>query len=83
MVAKMNANRVAVVAGVRTPMAKAGTALKGVHVTELARVTMQEELTSIFGRPVDLLTRNGVAASRNYIRRKAILNSAQVVYAAG
>jgi predicted nucleotidyltransferase len=46
-------------------------------------VTMQEELTSIFGRPVDLLTRNGVAASRNYIRRKAILNSAQVVYAAG
>jgi acetyl-CoA acetyltransferase family protein len=44
MVAKMSATRVAVVAGVRTPMAKAGTALKGVHVTELARVTMQEAL---------------------------------------
>jgi predicted nucleotidyltransferase len=46
-------------------------------------VTMQDELAEIFGRPVDLLTRNGVAASRNYIRRNAILNSAQVVYAAG
>ena len=33
----VNKNRVAVVAGSRTPFAKAGTSLKDVHVTELAR----------------------------------------------
>lgn len=34
----------AIVAGARTPLAKAGTALKDVHITELARVAMQEAL---------------------------------------
>ncbi len=43
---------------------------------------MQEELIEIFGRPVDLVSRRGIEASRNYIRRKAILNSAQVIHAA-
>src|SRR5687767_10289724 len=33
-----------IVAGVRTPMAKAGTAFRNVHVTELARSAMQETL---------------------------------------
>ena len=36
--------RSAVIAGVRTPFAKAGTALRHVHVTDLARVAMQEVL---------------------------------------
>jgi predicted nucleotidyltransferase len=45
---------------------------------DLAR--MQEELTQIFGRKVDLVSRRGIEASRNYIRRKSILNSAQVVH---
>jgi acetyl-CoA C-acetyltransferase/acetyl-CoA acyltransferase len=40
----VNKNRVAVVAGSRTPFAKAGTALKDVHVTELARASFQETL---------------------------------------
>ncbi|MBI1372509.1 MAG: acetyl-CoA C-acyltransferase [Phycisphaera sp.] len=35
---------IAVVGGVRTPLAKAGTALKSVHVTELARTAMAETL---------------------------------------
>jgi acetyl-CoA C-acetyltransferase/acetyl-CoA acyltransferase len=34
--------RVAIVAGARTPMAKAGTLLRDVHASELARVAMQE-----------------------------------------
>jgi acetyl-CoA acetyltransferase family protein len=38
------ATRAAVVAGARTPFAKAGSALKDVHVTELARRAMQETL---------------------------------------
>ena len=43
-------------------------------------VTMQDELKVIFGRKVDLVSRRGVERSQNYIRRKAILSSAQVIY---
>jgi len=49
--------------------------------TLLDHVEMQDELKNIFGREVDLVTRRGIERSRNYIRRKAILNSAEVVYA--
>lgn len=45
-------------------------------------VTMQDELTEIMGRPVDLVTRPAVERSRNHLRRKAILDSAEVIYAA-
>ena len=45
---------------------------------DLAR--MQDELQQILGRNVDLVSRRGIEMSRNYIRRKAILNSAEVVY---
>ena len=44
-------------------------------------VRMQHELSGILGRDVDLVTRAAVEGSRNYIRRKAILESSQVVYA--
>lgn len=47
----------------------------------LAFVSMAEELSEIFGRQVDVLTRSSVERSQNYIRRKAILNSAEVIYA--
>ncbi len=42
---------------------------------------MQEELEAAFERPVDLLDRDAVRLSPNYIRRRAIFDSAQVVYA--
>lgn len=45
-------------------------------------VRMQEELSRVLGRKVDLVTRRAVETSRNYIRRRAILGPAQVVYAA-
>lgn len=45
-------------------------------------VDMQDELVEIFGRPVDLLTRGGVEDSRNSTRKRAILDTARVVYAA-
>lgn len=48
----------------------------------LAFFGMQDELKQIFNREVDLLTFKGVESSKNYIRRKAILGSAQVIYAA-
>jgi len=45
-------------------------------------VEMQDELKRLLGRSVDLVSRRGLERSRNYIRRKAILNSAEVVYVA-
>ncbi len=43
-------------------------------------VRMHAELKQIFGREVDLVSRRGIEASRNYLRKQAILDSAEVVY---
>jgi len=43
-------------------------------------VDMQDELSALLGRPVDLVSRRGVESSRNYLRRKAILSSAETIY---
>lgn len=48
----------------------------------LDHVEMQDELKSLFGRNVDLVSRRGIERSRNEIRRREILNSAEVIYAA-
>lgn len=53
------------------------------HWGLFALYEMEQELKTIFGRKVDLVSRRGIEASRNYIRRKAILASAQVVHVAG
>ncbi len=45
-------------------------------------VRIQDELADLLGRKVDLVSRRGIERSRNYIRRKAILDSAEVIYAA-
>ncbi len=45
-------------------------------------VHMQDELRAFFGREVDLVERACIESSRNYLRRKAILEQAEVVYAA-
>lgn len=44
---------------------------------------METELKTIFDRNIDLITRQGIETSRNYLRRHDILSSAQVIYAAG
>ena len=46
----------------------------------LDHVLMEEELGQIFGRRVDLVTRRAVENSPNWIRRKAILQSAEPFY---
>ena len=43
---------------------------------------LELQLSGLFGREVDLVTRSAVEQSRNYIRRRAILDSAEEVYAA-
>lgn len=42
---------------------------------------MAQELETLFDRKVDVVTRRSVEKSGNHIRRAAILNNAQVVYA--
>ena len=46
----------------------------------LDHVRMQDELAEIVGRHVDLVTRRAIEKSRNPIRRRAILESAQVLH---
>jgi hypothetical protein len=48
----------------------------------LDHARMEEELSQIFNRPVDLVNKNAVKNSRNWIRKKNILESAEVYYAA-
>jgi len=45
-------------------------------------VRIEQEVADLFGRKVDLISRTGVERSRNYIRRAAILESAETIYAA-
>lgn len=45
-------------------------------------VDMEDELRQILGRSVDLVNRRGIERSRNQHRRRAILESAQVVHVA-
>lgn len=45
-------------------------------------VEMQEELTEIFGQKVDLVERQAVEKSENYIRRRHILESVEAIYVA-
>ena len=52
------------------------------HPTLLDSARMKIELEQILDREVDLVSRRGVETSRNYIRRQAILESAQEIYAA-
>ena len=55
---------------------------EGAGNTLLDMVRMEAELTQMLGRKVDLVSRKGIEASRNHIRRDNILNSAEIVYAA-
>ena len=45
-------------------------------------IHFREELEQLTGRKVDVIERPVLKRSRNYIRRQAILESAEVIYAA-
>ena len=53
------------------------------HPTLFDLAEMEDELKILFQRDVDLVTRKGIENSRNYLRRQAILSSAQVIYGTG
>lgn len=48
----------------------------------LDRATMADELALIVGRKVDLVNRKALERSRNWLRKKAILESAEPLYVA-
>ncbi|MBE9194164.1 MULTISPECIES: nucleotidyltransferase family protein [Synechocystis] len=46
------------------------------------KIQMQEELSSLLNRNVDLVSKNAIEKSHNWLRRKNILDSAEVIYVA-
>lgn len=46
----------------------------------LTHIQMQQELETLFQRPLDFISRRAVVASPNWLRRNAILDTAQVLY---
>ncbi len=48
----------------------------------LEQTTMESELAALLGRRVDLVSRRAIERSTNWIRQKAILDSAEVVHVA-
>ncbi len=43
---------------------------------------MRSELSLIFGRDVDLVSKRAIESSRNYLRRQAILSTAETIHVA-
>lgn len=48
----------------------------------LDHVRMEQELANLLGREIDLLTKRSVERSHNRIRRRNILDTAEVIYGA-
>ena len=51
--------------------------------TGAMQLVVQEELETIFGRPVDLVAEKAVERSENHIKRRHILATKVVIHAAG
>jgi len=49
----------------------------------LELASIDDELREMFGRDVDLVDREALRRGENYLRRRQILDSAEVVYAEG
>ncbi|MDB9517438.1 nucleotidyltransferase family protein [Roseofilum reptotaenium CS-1145] len=50
------------------------------HSWGLEFIQMREQLSTLFNRPVDLMTRQSIINSPNILRRENILDSAEVIY---
>ncbi len=53
----------------------------GVEWSGYDHVHMQDDFAALVGRAVDLISRKAIEESKNWIRRKHILEAARVVYA--
>ncbi|MCD6345292.1 MAG: nucleotidyltransferase family protein [Anaerolineae bacterium] len=59
------------------------TFVPGTKWSLLDHVRMEQELTELLRRRVDLLTKKAVKRSHNWILRQEILNTAKVIYGTG
>jgi predicted nucleotidyltransferase len=50
------------------------------HLSLMDLVGMEYQLEDLFGRKVDLVEKRSIVDGHNWIRRKNILNTAQVIY---
>ncbi len=46
-------------------------------------IQMKDEIEDLFGRKVDFIVKSSIERSQNWLRRKHILSSAEVIYVAG
>jgi predicted nucleotidyltransferase len=53
------------------------------HTSLMDLVGMQHQLEEMVGRKVDLIEKESVETSHNWIRRNSILNTAQIIYESG
>lgn len=44
-------------------------------------IDLQDEFKKLFGREVDIVSKNAIRRSRNYIRKKTILENHKIIYA--
>jgi predicted nucleotidyltransferase len=44
-------------------------------------IDLKDEFENLFGREVDIVSKNAIKRSNNYIRKKAILENYKVIYA--
>ena len=42
--------------------------------------TIEQQLSQLFNRPVDVVTKRAIEKSHNWIRKKNILDNAQIIY---
>jgi uncharacterized protein len=56
---------------------------QGVDLGLLEIISMENELSAILGRKADLVDREEVEESANYLRRRDILSTAETLYVAG
>lgn len=50
------------------------------HSWGLEFIQMREQLSTLFNRPVDLMTKQSIINSHNLLRRQNVLNSAEIIY---
>lgn len=53
----------------------------GVKWSLFDHITMEEELSRLVGREVDLVSRRAVERSKNWVRKEAILSGTEAIYA--
>ena len=53
---------------------------KSAKITFFDLDTIEQQLTKLFERPVDIVTKRAIEQSHNWIRKKNILDNAQIIY---